>query len=318
VKAIEWLTHHHADLIILDVMMPGWDGIRVCKYIRWHFSASELPILMLSSAGSQPDSRVRGLNAGANDFLGKPYDLNELMARVRILLKIKDEKAHSEAILSRYVTQAVRAQKQFYPELLTHRKICQSVVLFADLRGSTRLSTQTDLYSLTDMLDQFFGGMMAIVNQHGGFVVDLSGDELLAVFHTGRDLPDMSSRAITTAVAMQTSFWTLQKWWGANGFKVGLGIGIHHGEVMLGNIGGEELMRYTVTGNIVNLAHRFVELAQPGEIIISSESYDLAHAAVKNLGFVRIPNVNLKGVDKPQDIFKLCTDTMAKPAVNAS
>jgi class 3 adenylate cyclase len=154
------------------------------------------------------------------------------------------------------------------------------------------------------MLDQFFGGMMAIVNQHGGFVVDLAGDELLAVF-TSNNLPDTTGLAVTTAVAMQMSFWTLQKWWTQGGFNAGMGIGIHRGEVMLGNIGGQELMRYTVTGNVVNIAHRLVELAQPGEIVLSSEAYDLAHTKVKNFNFESLPSVKLKGIDEPQQIFKL-------------
>jgi adenylate cyclase len=305
--ALKWLAHHQADLIILDIMLPGWDGIKVCEHIRRKYSLGELPVLMLSALGGRASDRVRGLNAGANDFLAKPYDLAELVARIRLLLNVKDEHSRSETMLSRYLAPAIRAQALFNPDMLARHEVPHAVVLFADLRGFTRLSTQTDLYSLTDMLDQFFGRMMAIVNHHRGLVLDLSGDELLAVFNITDDLPDAICVAVRAAVDMQTSFWNLQEKWAEIGLKVGLGIGIHHGEVMLGNVGGQELMRFTVTGSVVNLAHRLVEIAQPGEIIASAEVFDLAQPSLKDSKFVRLPPITLKGIHESQLIYKLDT-----------
>lgn len=74
-----------SDLVILDVMLPGYNGIQVCKEIRkW----SDVPILFLSAKGTTPD-RVLGLKAGGNDYLPKPFDLEELLLRVKILLSIQ-------------------------------------------------------------------------------------------------------------------------------------------------------------------------------------------------------------------------------------
>lgn len=302
---LKWLAQHKADLIILDVMMPGWDGMRVCKHIRRKYSASELPILMLSALGSSTDNRVRGLAVGANDFLAKPYDLSELIARIRNLLIVKDERVRAEAVLSRYLAHAVRTQARSNPNVLTSRQVRHAVVVFADLRGFTHLSTQTDLFNLTDMLDQFFGGAMSIVNQHNGLVLDLAGDELLTVFNISGDLSDDIWAAVSAAVEMQTFFWDLQSKWAEVGFEVGLGIGIHRGEVMMGNLGGEELMRYTATGNVVNVAHRLVELAQPGEIIVSAGIYHLVQARLEDIRVSGLPAVTLKGIDEPQPIYKL-------------
>lgn len=305
--ALEWLANHKADLIILDIMMPGLDGYAVCQHIRAKHSPSELPILMLSALGARPEARVEGLNIGANDFLTKPYDMSELIARIRGLLKIKDEHGQPDPLLSRYLSLTVRAQTQFDPDLLMHRQLRQAVVLFADLRGFTHLSTQTDLNSLTDMLDEFFGSMMSIVNEHGGLVLDLVGDELLAVFNIDRAIKQMVGVAVDTARRMQSAFQQLRSKWAQRGFDVGLGIGIHHGEVMLGNIGGEELMRYTATGNVVNLAHRLVEIARPGEILLSSCTRQQVSTREAGFSFVKLPAAQLKGIEQPQIIYKVNT-----------
>ena len=74
-----------SDLVILDVMLPGYNGIQVCKEIR---KLSDVPILFLSAKGTTPD-RVVGLKAGGNDYLPKPFDLEELLLRVKILLSIQ-------------------------------------------------------------------------------------------------------------------------------------------------------------------------------------------------------------------------------------
>jgi two-component system alkaline phosphatase synthesis response regulator PhoP len=74
-----------SDLVILDVMLPGYNGIQVCKEIR---KFSDVPILFLSAKGTTPD-RVVGLKAGGNDYLPKPFDLEELLLRVKILLAVQ-------------------------------------------------------------------------------------------------------------------------------------------------------------------------------------------------------------------------------------
>lgn len=74
---------HHPDLILLDVMLPGLDGIQVCRLLR---RDSDVPIIMLTALGGESD-RVAGLDTGADDYMPKPFGMRELMARVRALLR---------------------------------------------------------------------------------------------------------------------------------------------------------------------------------------------------------------------------------------
>ena len=83
-QALEWLTEHAADLIVLDVSMPHVDGVTVCRVLRGE--GTRVPILMLT-ARTETSDRVAGLDAGADDYLPKPFDLDELFARMRALLR---------------------------------------------------------------------------------------------------------------------------------------------------------------------------------------------------------------------------------------
>jgi DNA-binding response OmpR family regulator len=85
-QALEWLQINKADLIVLDVMLPEMTGYECCLKIRERFTAAQLPIIMLSALGQDVEDRIKGLKAGANDFLAKPYHIDELRARIENLL----------------------------------------------------------------------------------------------------------------------------------------------------------------------------------------------------------------------------------------
>jgi two-component system response regulator MprA len=83
-QALEWLADHTPDLVLLDVSMPHVDGLTVCRVMR--SEGSRVPILMLTARTDTSD-RVAGLDAGADDYLPKPFDLDELFARMRALVR---------------------------------------------------------------------------------------------------------------------------------------------------------------------------------------------------------------------------------------
>jgi two-component system copper resistance phosphate regulon response regulator CusR len=83
-QALEQIGVHDYDLIVLDILLPGVSGLEVCRRVRRAGEAA--PILMLTARG-EPDERVAGLDAGADDYLPKPYHFPELLARVRALLR---------------------------------------------------------------------------------------------------------------------------------------------------------------------------------------------------------------------------------------
>jgi DNA-binding response OmpR family regulator len=85
-QALEWLQTNKADLIVLDIMLPEMNGFELCKKIRERHSPAQLPIIMLSALGQDVEDRIKGLQSGANDFLAKPYHIDELRARIQMLL----------------------------------------------------------------------------------------------------------------------------------------------------------------------------------------------------------------------------------------
>ncbi len=85
-QALEWLEVNKADLIVLDVMLPEMNGYELCKKIRERHTPAQLPIIMLSALGQDVEDRIKGLQSGANDFLAKPYHIDELRARIQMLL----------------------------------------------------------------------------------------------------------------------------------------------------------------------------------------------------------------------------------------
>jgi adenylate cyclase len=303
---LRWLEKNKADLIVLDWMLPDMDGIEVLEVIRQRHSQSALPVLMLSALGKEVDRRVTGLKAGANDFMAKPYELSELVARIHGHLAVKEAGEQAEqtkGLLAGYASKMVRDQFKLDPDAINRRELRDAVVMFADLRGFTALSALLQPESTVDLLDVFFDAMMEVVSRYNGCVLDLAGDEMLVTFNIPEEDADAVGHALKAAAEMQTHFEELREMWAQSGIKVGLGIGIHHGEVMLGNMGGRELRRYTVIGNAVNIAHRLVEIAGEGEIIISSEVFERADS-IEELSPERIP-AQLKGVDALKHVYRI-------------
>ncbi len=142
-SGLAWLEENKADLVILDLMLPGMSGFTIAQRIREKYSPSQLPILMLSALGVEADDRVRGLEAGANDIMAKPYKTEELVARIRILLKVTQTTQEAESItstLSRYMSSVLRAQAKINPQMLMRRQYRHAVVMFADLCGFTHMA----------------------------------------------------------------------------------------------------------------------------------------------------------------------------------
>jgi adenylate cyclase len=317
IEGLKWLEENEADLVVLDWMLPDMEGIDVCREIRKSYSASALPVLMLSALGRDVDRRVNGLKAGANDFMAKPYEVTELVARIQSQLAVKSDQERTEDLLSNYTTRMLREQVKLDPQAVNRRELREAVILFADLRGFTELTASSHTEDTVALLDRFFEEMMQVVGKYNGCVLDLAGDEMLVTFNLPDPVPQASEHAMNAALEMQHHFATLREEWQQSGIDVGLGIGIHQGEVMLGNMGGSELRRYTVIGNAVNIAHRFVEIAGDGEIIISPELYQEVHPALEGVSVERHA-ATLKGVDGQQSVYRIAVQNAASQPRAAS
>lgn len=194
------------------------------------------------------------------------------------------------------------------PGLLARRERRQAVVLFADLRDSTRMIVNVEPDTAIPLLNEFFEDMTDIVYKFDGTIFDLTGDQVMVAFNVPLDQPDAPYRALLTAVTMQYRFDKLrQKWFREVGVTLGLGIGLDRGNVVVGNVGAETRMTFRMVGEAVNIASRLVDIAADGQIVISEALYAaVSQDAAKLLGkipFVALGPVTLKGKTDPQRLY---------------
>jgi PAS domain S-box-containing protein len=194
------------------------------------------------------------------------------------------------------------------PGLLAQRQRRDAVVMFADLRGFTRMVVSLNPDDSITILNEFFTEMTDIVYQFDGTIFDLAGDELMVSFNAPVEQEDAVYRAVRTAVFMQKRFdQKRQEWFQRTDTHLGLGIGIDQGDVVVGNVGAESRMNFQMVGEAVNTAHRLVDLAQDGQIVISNSMFAVLATRNPDLlaetNFVSLGAVPLKGKPTPQIIY---------------
>lgn len=180
--------------------------------------------------------------------------------------------------------------------LLERRERLDAVVLFTDLRGFTRMTAVFPAHAVIEVLNEFFTAMVEIVYAYQGTVFDLAGDELMVGFGAPFAQGDAAERALNTAGDMQDAFVELRnRWLEERGVEVGLGVGMDRGEVVMGSIGAPSHVNFGLVGVAVNTAHRLVEMAQHGEIIVSEAIVESLNGELEGWTFKRRVPVPVKG-----------------------
>ncbi|MEM8863746.1 MAG: adenylate/guanylate cyclase domain-containing protein, partial [Chloroflexota bacterium] len=231
-------------------------------------------------------------------------------------LKLETARIEKERVMStfaRYMSPHLVEQVLANPEMMAHRKTQNAVVLFADLRGSIKMIVSLSPEESIEILNDFFSKMTAIVYNMDGTIFDLAGDELMIGFNAPFPQADATQKAIETAIQMQILFNDLQaKWLLDAKVNLGLGIGIDRGAVVMGNVGAERRLNFALVGEAVHTAHRLVDIAADGEIVISESIYTTGDLQSTN----GIPNrhaeiffepqgyQHLKGKPTPEQIYR--------------
>ena len=301
------------DLVLLDIMMPGADGFEICERLKGDPSTAMIPIVLVTALEDH-QSRVRGIRAGADDFLSKPVHREELIARVKTLRRLHATRRELESrrlaaevqrkealrrTFSRYISPRIadRIISDMDDEGAPFRQGAQRVsvvALFADLRGFTRLTESTRVDEVVGLLNEHFSVITEAAYRHDGTIFSMAGDSLLVGFNVPFPQADAAARAWRAAHDMLTTFGAVhERWLAAGGMPTGLGIGIAAGEAILGNIGSPHYMSYTIIGDAVNTASRLVQQAKPGEVLVSGTVYErirsmLPARAVKPQGDVAL------------------------------
>jgi adenylate cyclase len=289
VAALGAVEEHDPDLVCLDVMMPRIDGIEVCQRLRNQPNHAGLPILLLTAL-DRSDDRARGLEAGANDFLSKPFDEIELIARIRSLLRTKALQDRLADLLGQYVSESVAAEALRDPYAVSlggDRR--HATTLFADVRGYTALVAEHPPEVTLDLLNRYLTVVTDAVETEGGTVADLLGDGIFAFFGAPVLHADDPARAVRAALTMQAAVARLEIP-SLPGVRLQTGIGITTGEVIAGNVGSERRMHYAVVGGPVNIAARLQTAAGPGQILIDDATHQVVSDLViaQDLGSLRL------------------------------
>ena len=289
-EGLEQIDKERPDLVLLDVMMPGMNGYDVCRRIRENPATGILPVVMVTALDPGPE-RIKGLEAGADDFLTKPINQPELLARVRSLLRIKDlwdQVTELNRTLEQRVSDQVaqlerlaRLKRFFSPHLAelivgggtedplkSHR--CEITVVFLDLRGFTAFAGTAEPEEVMGVLREYHAEMGQLVLEHEGTLERFTGDGMMIFFNDPLPVPNPAERAVRMALAMRERVATLAQTWGKRGFELGFGVGLAKGYATIGAIGFEGRWDYGAIGTVTNLAARLCGEAKPGQILISN------------------------------------------------
>jgi PAS domain S-box-containing protein len=217
----------------------------------------------------------------------------------------QEERERIHQLFARYVSpelvERILAQEA---GLLERRERRDVVVLFADLRRFSDMTAAFPAHAAIEVLNEFFTAMVDIVHQHQGTVFDLAGDELMVGFGAPFDQEDAVECALHVAGDMQRVFAGLRRRWkDVQGIEVGLGVGLDQGVVVMGSIGAPSHMNFGMVGDAVNTAHRMVELAQHGEIIVSEAIVESLDGELEGWVFERLPPVEIRHKSAPLQIY---------------
>src|SRR5712691_11459632 len=207
-EALAKVAAENPDLILLDVMMPLMDGFTVCRILKEHEDTRLIPIVIMTALGDIED-RIKGIEAGADDFLTKPVDDRELRARLQTTLRLKATvdrkfgelrriKDHFAKFVPETVKRLVIANPQA-PELALRERDVS--ILFVDISGYTRLSKQLPLDTLNTLVERYFSGFLDRIQEAGGDIDQTAGDGFIAIFQDA-DVQVHARKAVDTAFAL--------------------------------------------------------------------------------------------------------------------
>lgn len=298
-EALAVIEAERPDVILLDVVMPEMDGYAVCRALRENDETAVLPVIMVTSSGSE--EKTKAIEAGADDFIPKPFNHDELFTRVRSLLRIKRYhdtiKAQATDLLdlNRTLEERVRAQVEelerlgrlrrfLSPQLAdaivksgddsilrSHRR--QVAMLFADLRGWTSFVDGVEPEELMRVLREFHDTIGRLAKRFDATVGFLQGDGVQLFFNDPIEIPDAPLRAVQMACALREEMGEVTPRWRKLGYELDLGVGIAVGYATCGEVGFEGRSDYAAIGGVTNLASRLADEASAGQILIAQRLY---------------------------------------------
>jgi class 3 adenylate cyclase len=331
VEALAKISAEKPDLVLLDVVMPQMSGYEVCRRIRSDASTGLLPVVMVTAL-DPAEERVKGIEAGADDFLSKPINQQEILARVKSLLRIRSLHRQVEAqaeqltqwnakleervaeqlgqverlsrlrrFLSPKVADLIIAGQLDDPMATRRREV---TIVFVDLRGFTAFSETAAPEDVLRVLHEYHGEIGRLVGAYDGTVEHFAGDGVMLIFNDPAPLPDPAFSAVSMAVELRDSVASLSDSWRKLGYKLGCGQGIAQGFATIGTIGFPGRQDYGTVGAVNNLAARLCGEAAVGQILVSQRVFGRVEDRVvaESMG-----DLSLKGFHAPVPAYNVVT-----------
>lgn len=307
-QALNAIEADQPDLVLLDVNMPGMSGFDVVERLKSDERTARIPIILLTAL-SQVEQRVKGLGLGADDYLTKPFSPRELAARIETRLRAK---ADTDGLLEtqqlirqtfqRFVAPSVVEQMLQNPESIELGGHLQEVtVLFADIENFTSLAECTEPAELLGVLNKYHELIVEIVLTNGGTIDKFIGDAVMALYNTPLPQEDHPARAVTTASEIIRALPQFHQQFPAE-FKLKINFGIHSGSAIVGNVGSPEIMDFTAVGDTVNVASRLQSLSENGQILISEATHLHIGEATQSQ---YIGPIQVKGRTRPISVYEI-------------
>ncbi len=287
------------DLIICDIMMPKMDGYELCKALKADKQLNHTPLIFLTAKASR-DMKVEGLQAGADDYIAKPFNARELLARVGNLIllrqqqrELKDLNENLEEKVKEQLESILRGKRlaRFLPkklmkqitsgdeELVVAGERRKITVFFSDLNNFTDLADTEEPEKVCRILNDYLAEMTAVIEAKGATLVQIIGDGIMVFFGAPDDMDsrEQATQAVNMAVLMQERMRELDQKWKNEGInqEIKIRMGIHQDYLTVGNFGSDEFMEYTAVGKGINLASRLETTCTPGRIKVSNPVYTL-------------------------------------------
>ena len=307
VQALERLREHpDLDIVLSDINMPEMDGLTLLTKLP---EANPLVKAVMVSAYGDMDNIRTAMNRGAFDFVCKPVNFEDLeltmektvqhVNHLRETLKAIRE----NDILKMYVDESVlkfMTHKEFENSLLANETI-EATVVFVDLCGFTAITEQLPANTVVGLINKYFDLMVKEIIAQGGLVDKFMGDSVMGVFRGEFHLDRAIDAALAVREKMRLEEETLS---GGLVYRPKVSVGVNSGEMVSGNIGSASLRRldYTVIGDAVNLAQRLQSVAQPGQIVITHDTFEKVK---ESFSCERIGEVRLKNKANPVTIFEV-------------
>lgn len=253
-QAVEMMGTTAFDAVLLDIQMPEMDGFEVLAALRESGQLRQTPVIVVTGLQEEQDA-VRCIEIGAEDFLSRPIRPALLMARLNASL---EKKRLREKVFEQHFTPELARELARNPDpMKMQARQAEVSVMFCDIRRFSAISERLGPSQTVDWLSGVMGEFSTIVINHGGVLVDYTGDEVLAMWGAPNEQPNHAELACKASLEILASLPGLNdKWRPIVDAETEVGIGVNTGEALVGNIGTHRKFKYGPLGTTVNVASR--------------------------------------------------------------